>query len=84
MSQKLVIDMNIGDQLTTISCGHVVVELIKFLAYQRLQIPYTYQWLKQVINKKKDSENEKDTFKSERHFHTASTALNNLDFVLKV
>ncbi|CAH4036913.1 unnamed protein product [Pieris brassicae] len=37
-----------------------------------------------MVNKKKDNENEKDTYQSERHFHIASTALNNLDFVLKV
>ncbi|CAF4869014.1 unnamed protein product [Pieris macdunnoughi] len=36
-----------------------------------------------MVNKKKDNENEKDTYQSERHFHVASTALNNLDFVLK-
>ncbi|XP_047512217.1 uncharacterized protein LOC125054395 isoform X1 [Pieris napi] len=83
MTQNIVFNINIGDQLTSISCGHVIVELIKFLAYQRLQIPYTYQWLKQMVNKKKDNENEKDTYQSERHFHIASTALNNLDFVLK-
>ncbi|CAG4957761.1 unnamed protein product [Colias eurytheme] len=77
------IDINIGDQLTTISCGHILVELIKFIAYQRLQIPYTYQWLKQLITKKKGMEDKKESYKSERHFHIASTALDNLDFVLK-
>ncbi|CAG9789276.1 unnamed protein product [Diatraea saccharalis] len=82
----LIINLNIGDQLTSISCGHVVVELIKFLVYQRLQIPYTYQWLKQVVTKKKMCANEekKDSFQSERHFRVASTALENLDFILKV
>ncbi|KAM3962475.1 uncharacterized protein ACR2FA_003378 [Aphomia sociella] len=83
--QPIVVDLNIGDQLTSISCGHVVVEIIKFIVYQRLQIPYTYQWLKQVITKKKmsDSEHEKESFQSERHYHIASTALDNLDFILK-
>lgn len=75
-----------GDQLTSISCGHVVVELIKFIAYQRLQIPYSYQWLKQVVNKRKtrDEENRNDNLQSERHFRTASSSLENLDFILKV
>ncbi|CAK1583612.1 unnamed protein product [Parnassius mnemosyne] len=79
----VLIDLNIGDQLTSVSCGHIVVELLKFLAYQRLQIPYTYQWLKQVVNKKKMCEDKKDTFQSERHFRIASNALDNLDFMIK-
>lgn len=85
-NKPIVVNLGIGDQLTSISCGHIVVELIKFIAYQRLQIPYTYQWLKQVVNKKKACENEdvKDSFQSERHFRAASTALENLDFILKV
>ncbi|CAK1553922.1 unnamed protein product [Leptosia nina] len=74
---------NLGDGLTSISCGHIVVELIKFLVYQRTQIPYTYPWLKQLINSKKNSESEKDSYQSERHFFVASTALSNLDFVIK-
>lgn len=78
------IDLNIGDQLTSISCGHIVVELIKFLAYQRLQIPYTYPWLKQLITKRKSIEIKKESYQSERHFHVASTALENLDFIIKV
>lgn len=84
--KPITINLNIGDQLTSISCGHVVVELIKFIAYQRLQIPYTYQWLKQVVTKKKmcEDEEKKDSFQSERHFRIASTALENLDFILKV
>ncbi|XP_046971357.1 uncharacterized protein LOC124538357 [Vanessa cardui] len=77
------IDLNIGDQLTSISCGHIVVEIIKFLAYQRLQIPYTYQWLKEIVNKRKACENIKEGFQSERHFRTASAALDNLDFIIK-
>lgn len=83
--KPIIVNLDIGDQLTSISCGHVVVELIKFIAYQRLQIPYTYQWLKQVITKKKMCEEEKkESFQSERHFRIASTALDNLDFILKV
>lgn len=85
LNQLVTLNINIGDQLTSISCGHVVIELIKFIAYQRLQIPYTYQWLKQVITKRKECKNDiKENFNSERHFHTASTALENLDFILKV
>lgn len=82
--KPMIIDLNISDQLTSISCGHVVVELIKFIAYQRLQIPYKYQWLKQVVNKKKECLEKKDSLHSERHFRVASTALENLDFILKV
>lgn len=80
------IALNVGDQLTSTSCGHVVVELIKFIAYQRLQIPYTYQWLKQIVNKKILSEdcNVKGNLQSERHFRIVSTALHNLDSMLKV
>ncbi|XP_028166155.1 uncharacterized protein LOC135080634 [Ostrinia nubilalis] len=83
--KSIAINLDIGDQLTSISCGHVVVELIKFIAYQRLQIPYTYQWLKQIVTKKKmcEDEEKKDSFQSERHFRIASTALDNLDFILK-
>ncbi|CAG9134022.1 unnamed protein product [Plutella xylostella] len=79
------IALNVGDQLTSTSCGHVVVELIKFIAYQRLQIPYTYQWLKQIVNKKILSEDcsVKGNLQSERHFRIVSTALHNLDSMLK-
>lgn len=85
-NKHLKLEINIGDQLTTISCGHVVAELIKFIAYQRLQIPYTYPWLKQLITKRKelDHENRKESFQSEKHFRTAETALKNLDLILKV
>lgn len=87
VSKPDMIDLNIGDQLTSISCGHIVVELVKFIAYQRQQIPYTYPWLKQVIVKKKlsqDNNEVKESFKSERYFRVASTALENLDFIIKV
>lgn len=80
----IILNLNIGDQLTSTSCGHIVVELLKFIVYQRLQIPYTYQWLKQVVTKKKLHQDKKDTFQSERHFCTASTALENLDYMIKV
>ncbi|XP_059053432.1 uncharacterized protein LOC131847798 [Achroia grisella] len=83
--KPVIVNLNIGDQLTSISCGHIVVEIIKFLVYQRLQIPYTYQWLKQVVTMKKNCENEdhKESFQSERHYHIASTTLENLDYILK-
>lgn len=78
------INLNIVDQLTLNSCGHVVVEIIKFIVYQRLQIPYSYPWLKQLINSRLEQENKKESYQSERHFHVASTALKSLDFILKV
>lgn len=84
--KPVVIDLSIGDQLTSISCGHVVVELIKFIAYQRQQIPYVYPWLKQIVNNRRDNHDEdfKESFQSERHFRVASLSLKNLDFILKV
>lgn len=85
-SKPIFIDISIGDQLTSISCGHVVVELIKFLAYQRQQIPYVYPWLKQIVSNRKENYDEdvKESFQSERHFRVTTTALENLDFILKV
>ncbi|VVD01585.1 uncharacterized protein LOC126972565 [Leptidea sinapis] len=82
-TEKINIDSDIGDQLTSISLGHIVAELIKFIAYQRLQIPYTYQWLKQLVTKKKEAKVVKDSYQSERYFHVASSALDNLDYVIK-
>ncbi|XP_026315147.1 uncharacterized protein LOC113226645 [Hyposmocoma kahamanoa] len=84
-TKPIIVNLNIGDQLTSISCGHVVVELIKFIAYQRLQIPYSYQWLKQVVNKRKTCEegNRNENLQSERQFRIASASLENLDFILK-
>ncbi|XP_045776531.1 uncharacterized protein LOC123874980 [Maniola jurtina] len=82
-TKSIKVNLNIGDQLTYISCGHIVVELIKFIAYQRLQIPYTYQWLKQVVNKRKSCEDIRESHQSERHYFVASTALSNLDFIIK-
>lgn len=80
------IDLCIGDQLTSVSCGHIIVELVKFIVYQRLQIPYTYQWLKHLINNKKSCHNEEinECFQSQKHFRIASLALENLDFIFKV
>lgn len=84
--KPVLINLNIGDQLTATSCSHVVVELIKFISHQRLQIPYTYQWLKQVVNKKKMNENsaKKESLQSEVHYRSVSSALENLDLILKV
>lgn len=85
-TKPVILQLDIGDKLTTISCGQIVVELIKFTAYQRLQIPYTYQWLKQVVNMKKINQvkDAKESYQSERHFRSASSALENLDFINKV
>ncbi|CAB3245914.1 unnamed protein product [Arctia plantaginis] len=84
-NKPIIVNLEIGDQLTAISCGHIIVELVKFITYQRLQIPYTYQWLKQVVNRKRAcvDEDTKDSFQSQIHFRTVSTALENLDFILK-
>ncbi|KAI5643195.1 mad1 and cdc20-bound-Mad2 binding domain-containing protein [Phthorimaea operculella] len=83
-AKPIMIDLNIGDQLTSISCGHIVVEFVKFIAYQRLQIPYSYQWLKQMVNKRKTSDEKRnESLVAERHFRVASTALENLDFIIK-
>lgn len=81
-----ILSLKMSNQLTSISCGHIVVELIKFIAYQRLQIPYTYQWLKQIVNKKKSREEQglKENIQSERHYRIASTTLDSLDYILKV
>lgn len=80
------INLNIGDQLTAVSCGHTLVELIKFILHRRLQFPYSYQWLKHLVNQKKSrtEENCVRSYKSERYYNIASTALENLDFVIKV
>ncbi|CAH2208483.1 jg26607, partial [Pararge aegeria aegeria] len=40
-------------------------------------------WLKQVINKRKACEDLREGYQSERHFFVASTALSNLDFIIK-
>lgn len=86
MSKCINLDINIGDQLTPVSCGHMIVELIKFLLYQRLQIPYNYQRLKYLINCKNTRSDKgiRESFQSQDHFRTASLALENIDFVTKV
>lgn len=83
-SKYIKLDINIGDQLTSVSCGHMVVELVKFLLYQRLQIPYSYQWLKYLINQKKACGDDKfESFQSSIHFKAASSTLESLDFTIK-
>lgn len=48
------IEINLSDILTRTSCAVLVCELIKYLIYQREQIPYTYERLKYLITKRKE------------------------------
>lgn len=74
--------------LTPLTCAALVSKIIKCLIYEKSQIPYPYEWLKTLINKKRKSENEDDegkqkNYQAERHYRTVSHAYDSVELLLK-
>ncbi|KAF5293265.1 hypothetical protein FQR65_LT11005 [Abscondita terminalis] len=68
--------------LTPLACSTIINEVIKYLLYQKSQIPYPYSWLKSVVNKKRTEKNMQTKFSNfqvERHYNVVSTAFNSLE-----
>lgn len=74
--------------LTPFTCASLVNEILKGLLYKKSQIPYPYNWLKNIVNKKRDQVNigEKTgptNFKLENHFRVVSNAYDTLENLMK-
>lgn len=70
--------------ITPLTCSSFIMELIKLLVYEKLQIPYPYSWLKSTVNRRKKSEqlNNENNIKIgniDRCYKSALTALDFLD-----
>ncbi|KAK4887619.1 hypothetical protein RN001_003890 [Aquatica leii] len=68
--------------LTPLTCSTIINEVIKYLLYQKSQIPYPYNWLKSVVKKKRTAEHADEksvNFQAERHYTTVSTAYDSLE-----
>lgn len=73
--------------LTPLTCASVINEIIKYLIYQKSQIPYPYNWLKSVVDRKrKEPENNQTkptNLVAERHYRVVSTAYDGLQELTK-
>ncbi|KAL3286200.1 hypothetical protein HHI36_000711 [Cryptolaemus montrouzieri] len=79
--------------LTPLSCSSLISEIVKCLIYQKCQIPYSYNWLKSAINRRrrqeKEAENEDNlskrniNFTVENHFRTASKLYDDVEEAMK-
>lgn len=82
------VSVNIQDILTSKTCAHIIIEIIKYLAYQKLQIPHTYDVLKYLVQKKRDFDkanpNQNENMQSKNHFRVASSAVDVLDAIFLV
>lgn len=87
---KLEIDVNISNLiLTPLTCATLVNKVIKCLIYEKSQIPYPYEWLKTIVNKKRkalenvDNDSDNTNYQAERHFRTVSNAYDTTENMLK-
>lgn len=83
------INVEISDVVfTPFTCASLVNEIIKGLLYKKSQIPYPYNWLKSIINKKRDQTDDGEkagptNFKLENHFRIVSNAYDTLESLMK-
>lgn len=85
----LCINVDITENIfTPFACASVVNEFIKSLVYQKSQIPYPYNWLKTVVNRKRkscegDERKKPINLNIDRHYRVVSTAYDNLEEIMK-
>lgn len=70
--------------LTPLTCAVLINEVIKYLVYQKSQIPYPYNWLQTVITRKRKKTESVSTQTSsnlsvERHYKIASLAYDTVE-----
>ncbi|XP_077299766.1 uncharacterized protein LOC143920700 [Arctopsyche grandis] len=84
---KLSVNVDISSVLTAKTCAAIVVEVIKFIAFQKFQIPYNFEHLKYVVEKKraknKDFTDVNESWQSQHYFRTTSAALDALETLIK-
>lgn len=85
-----------GTLLTPVACSSLINELLKTLVFQKSQIPYPYNWLKSVIDRKrkKDDDNKEENGNNnngvhkcsqitmEKQFRLASSTYDNLEDIM--
>lgn len=74
--------------LTPFICASLINEILKGLLYQKNQIPYPYNWLKNIVNKKRGQGHNGDetvpkNFKLVNHFRIVSNAYDTLESLMK-
>lgn len=85
---NLNIDVDITNLvLTPLTCSSLVSKVIKCLIYEKSQIPYPYEWLRTIVNKKRKMDNEAESensknYQAERHFRTVSSAYDTTETIL--
>ncbi|XP_072388688.1 uncharacterized protein [Diabrotica undecimpunctata] len=81
------INVNVTDiVLTPFACASIVNEVLKGVLYQKCQIPYPYNWMKNIVTKKREKSdieiNGRTNFKAEHHFRSVSKAFDVLEAVM--
>lgn len=82
------IDIQITETVfTPLACATLINEILKSLVYQKSQIPYPYNWLKMIVERKRQK-NDHDivsstNFTVERHYRLASAAYDNLEEIMR-
>lgn len=85
---RFVVNVEISDiVLTPLICASLVNEILKGLIYQKSQIPYPYNWLKNIVDKKRKREDNHNTegsrnFKLVNHFRIVSNVYDTLENVM--
>lgn len=86
--KQLKVDLK-GTVLTPLACTSLINELLKTLIYQKSQIPFPYNFLKSVIERrrKKDHQESNISIKTtkvaiERYYRLASSTYDNLEDIM--
>ncbi|XP_074042244.1 uncharacterized protein [Leptinotarsa decemlineata] len=87
--KSFVIDVNVSNLIMTpLTCASLVNEMLKGLLYQKSQIPYPYSWMKTVLERKRQrNENEPSdspiNLSAANHFRIVSKAYEILQSVMQ-
>lgn len=88
LNKQLNVDLK-GTLLTPLACASLISELLKTLIFQTSQIPYPYNWLKFVVERKrkKDNQQEENGGKSsqtavQRYYRLVSSTYDNLEDIM--
>lgn len=76
-----------GTLLTPIACSSLINELIKTLIFQKSQIPFPFNWLKSVVERKRkgvqcDNNTKPSKMAIERYYRLASSTFDNLEEIM--
>lgn len=83
-----ILDLNVSNLvLTPLTCASLIGEILKCLIYEKSQIPYPYNWLKNIIlaKRKQNSESEENRSKNlfiEKQYRAASAAFDAIENII--